>query len=352
MNIALSYACWRFSSMRAEFYQDLAEALSDNAVLVDYLAKLEQRERTRHGSFMSMTPLYVHWLERLKRMGFARALEDTVPATDAMVLAAAEDGGRLVEGLLFLSQSIQNDAAMKGAYIGALISPGFAFLMIIMYLWMYATQNIPALAETIPVDQWTGVNRLLYVVSTGMLEHGGKLIILLCVLVWLLLWSFPRWVSPIRFHLEHWPTPWNMYRDAQSVRFLVALATLLQSNVNLKDALIRLRDRSSPWQGWHISVMLRRLEKQAAAPGKALDSGLFSQRLMDRIEDYAERSSFNLALKNIAIKNADKILAAAKRNAMILNYVALVSMAAVMGLLIISSVEMNQMMQSAAFRSN
>jgi len=334
-----------FDANRQEFYEDFASALRDGAASKERLQKLAARSRARR---TGAAPLYEHWLRKMRRMSFGRALQGTVPSYEVMVLTAAEEDGRLDEAMVYLGRGIRLTGKIKGTYFMSLISPAMAFVAVFGFFIAYALLIVPQNLQSLPLAKWPTVSRALHDFSVGMVSHWLLGTVGLVLMGWLTMWTRPNWSGRIRKTVDHLPfLPWGSYRENESTNFLVSLAILLQSNNHgMKEALMQMRQFASPWLSWHITLMLKRLALTPNSPAKALDTGLFSVRVMDRIEDYSERTDFNKALYMIAFDHGEKALELATRKAVLAGFLAMGIVAIVICVIVLGTVEFNQAVEN------
>lgn len=334
-----------FDASRQEFYEDFASALHDGAAAQERLKKMATRSRRRKTGW---APLYEHWLRKMRRMSFGHALQHTVPAYEVMVLTAAEEDGRLEEAMVYLGRAIRLTGKIKATYLMSLISPVMAIVSIIGFFLAYAFVIAPQNLQSLPLEKWPPISSQLYAFSNVIAHDGLYLGLGLVFATWLAMWSRPNWHGRIRAKVDHIPMlPWNSYKEKEGNNFLVSLAILLQSNNHgMKEALERMRQFASPWLGWHLTVMLKRLALTPDMPARALDTGLFSYHVMDRIEDYSERTDFHKALRMLAFDHGDKAIMAAERRAVIGGFLAMGIVAMVLGVIVFGSFEFNQAMET------
>lgn len=311
-----------FSSNRREFYEDFAISLRDGASIIDQLKTMSMRSRKRKTGW---APLYEHWVKKMRRMSFGHAIQHTVPAYEAMVLTAAEEDGRVAEAMDYLGRSIRLLGKVQSIYFVSLISPLIAILVIIGYLVSFALLIAPEYLQIIPLNRWPSLTKFIYFISTTLVNNAFLLTLLSAGLLSLIHWSKANWGGFLRLRVDKIPfTPWSSYRQTESNNFLIALSILLQSNNHgVKESLEMMRKFSSPWLRWHISVMLHRLKISPGRPALALDSGLFDSQVMDRIEDYAERTEFNKAIYKLAFDSGDKFVEQAQLRSLIVSLIAM-----------------------------
>lgn len=348
MNIGYAVARWMFnvfSDNRREFYEDFASALRDNVAGPERLKKMASRARKRKTGW---APLYDHWLRKMRRMSFAHSLQFTVPDYEVMVLTAAEEDGRLGEAMDYLGKALRMSSKVKAAYFMALVSPVLAMLLLLAFFFTFALVIGPQNLQVLPLEKWPAISRLMYSFSTTLVDGWVLFLIGGVVLGWGVSWSRPNWRGRLRAVLEKVPMlPWRSYRERQANNFLVSLAILLQSNNHgPKEAVERMRKFASPWLSWHLSRMLARLLLTPNEPARALNTGLFPTPLMDRIEDYAERTDFTKALLILAFDHGDKQVRVAERQAIISGFMAMLMVGGVIGLVVLANFEFSQAMET------
>ncbi|MFA0921453.1 Type II secretory pathway, component PulF [Pseudomonas coronafaciens pv. garcae] len=348
MNLGYVWSRWLFNfsgNARREFYEDYASALRDNMGGPERLAKMAARARQRRTGW---APLYEHWLRKMKRLTFAHALQHTVPDYEVMVLTAAEEDGRMEDAMDYLAKSLRLSAKISSAYFSSLVSPVLASVTILVFFLSYALIIAPQNLETLPLEKWPTLSRLLYAFSQGLVDGGMLLVVAVLAVGWLVAWSRANWKGSLRSIVDRVPLlPWRGYRERQANNFLVSLAILLQSNnYGPKESFERMRSFAGPWLNSHLRAMLARLGKTPDEPARALDTGLFPVHMMDRIEDYAERRDFTKALLILAFDHADRQVQRAERQAMISGYLGMLTVGGVMGFILIAGFEFNQAVEA------
>ncbi len=348
MNLWFKIARLRFNvlaSSRREFYEDFAISLRDGAPAIEQLKAMAMRARRRRTGWAA---LYEHWIYKMGRMSFGHALQHTVPPYEAMVLTAAEEGGRLEEAMDYLGRSIRLLGKAKSVYFIALLSPTLSFLVIIGFLIAYAIHSVPEYLQILPLERWPFLSKAMYYISTGLVSNGFLTLFLSILGFAVLTWSKPNWYGRTRRFIEKIPFfPWASYRNYEGNNFLVSLSILLQSNNHgLKDALEMMRRFASPWLAWHITVMLHRLNLAPNKPALALDTGIFSRKVMDRIEDYSDRTEFNSAIYKLAFDSGEKLVEQAQARAVISGLIAMLFVAATILIITISNIQFAQQVTS------
>lgn len=341
MSIVLSLCKLRFrisTEFRQSFYEDFASALRDGASSNERLKKLAERSRRR---MTGWAPLYDHWLRKMRRMSFAHTLHHSSPAYEVMVLTSAEEDGRLDEAMTLLGRGLRLKRKKQSIYFTSLISPLLAVVVILAFLVSYALVIAPENLQAMPLEKWPSLSYFVYVLSNSLVKHWAYYLSGFILLLWLLFWSRPNWYGRTRKPFDILPvSPWRSYREEEASTFLLSLAILLQSNNHgMKTAMEKMRSFSSPWMTWHINRMLHRLTIAPGNPALALDTGLFTRELMDRIEDYAERSDFYKAMQTIAFDHGDKAVEQATKKAIFVSVIAMLLIAVAIGIILLSNIE-------------
>jgi len=347
MNVILHLCQLRFrlsTEFRQNFYEDFASALRDGAASNERLKKLSERSRRR---MTGWAPLYDHWLRKMRRMSFAHSLQHASPSYEVMVLTAAEEDGRLDEAMTLLGRGLRLKSEKQGIYFASLISPILAFAVILAFFVAYALVIAPENLQALELEKWPPLSHFVYSISSSLVNHWVYYLIGVVLILWLIIWSRPNWYGWTRKPFDIIPLfPWRSYRGEEASTFLLSLAILLQSNNHgMKTAMEKMRSFASPWLTWHINRMLHRLTIAPNSPALAMDTGLFPRELMDRIEDYAERSDFNKAMQSIAFDHGDKAIKQAKKKAIFMGVMAMCFIAIALGIIMLSNIEFNEEME-------
>ena len=328
----LSRAQSKFASSRADFYEDLAESLEDRAVLVTELKKHMHRNQ-RRGRVLAY--LFQLWLKRMDKLTFANALKGTVPAMDSLILLAAESSGTLPQGLNFLSSTVRSIGQIKSTLIGAVAIPLVIGSILLGMLYGFGKWMVPILVEIIPVKHWPGIGQFMYSISMAVTDYGLLIFTLIGLSLFTFFWALPNWVGAPRKVLDNY-LPFSLYRDYNSAVMLVSLSGLMQSGSSLVGSLKSMRASSPPWLAWHMSQVLSNLDRESATPAKAFNTGVLSEDLFDRVVDYGERSSFQVALSKIGNQSLTRVGKSVQLKAKVINYILLLVSGLLLALMIAS----------------
>lgn len=336
MNLSEFSARMQFKKMRADFYEDLGEALDDKGELVptltDWMRRCASRRKDR-----GLAAIYALWLRRMDTMPFAQAIAGTVPKMDTMILAASESAGDLAKGLRFLAKAVRISEKMKGVIIKASIMPVLVAVVLSIVVSIFAYQLTPVLEQIYPVADWPLAGKALYALSWIATEIGPIALPIVIVGGIAFVWSLENWTGPLRSRLDQ-HLPYSIYRDYAGGIFLVTLASLMHVGNSLTESLTLLRKSSTPWLGWHIAKMMRNLDVSPESPGAAMNTGVFSQQLADRIESFGQRGDFREALAKVGIQGVDRVISITEKNALWMNLIGMLAGGVVVGTLLLGVV--------------
>jgi type II secretory pathway component PulF len=320
MSMSIWIAKQSFHGNRAEFYEDLAEAIADGDPLAQRLEVLAERAS---GEGDMQAPLFRLWFDRMDDSSFSEALIGTVPDSDLMIIQAAEDSGDLVTGLEFTAKVIAATAIMRKTIRMAI--SGFVFLTImqIALLAGFSFYGIELLDSIVPPNAWPWIGLQLKGLARFVTESGATTLGCFGVVAALYSWSLRNWYGSLRVAFDRYVPLYTIYRDFQGAMFLVSLAALMKNGVALNAALETLAERASPWLLWHIRQIQMRLDYESDSAGEAFDTGLFNRSLTWRIIDFGKRagSDFAVAMEKVGIKSIDKVMDSVKARAAKLNRV-------------------------------
>ena len=314
MSIGLWLAKVSFHGQRAEFYEELAEALEDGDPLAQRIEELAARAATEREL---QAPLLQLWYHRMDDRSFSEALEGTVPESDLMIIQAAESSGDLVTGLRFTVKVIEAFAIMRRTI--RLAIAGFIGLTSVQIALIigYSFYGVDLIEQIVPVKEWPWLGLQLKAVATFVTSDGAITLGGIVALSAIYGWSLRNWYGSIRVGFDNYVLPYTIYRDFSGAMFLVSLAALMKNGVDLNPALDNLAERASPWLLWHIRQIQLRLDYESESAGRAFATGLFSRKLTWRIIDFGERagSNFAVAMEKVGIRSIEKVLTSVKAKA-------------------------------------
>lgn len=318
----MSFSIWlaksSFHNHRAEFYEDLAEAIADGDPLADRIEVLASRAANEKDL---QAPLFQLWYDRMDDGSFSEAMSGTVPDSDLMIIQAAEESGDLVTGLAFTAKVIEATKMMRKAIRFAIAGfIGLSALQIVLLCGL-SFWGIGLIEAIVPPNAWPWLGLQLKALASFVTESGATVAVCLVAIGIVYVWSLRNWYGVIRVWFDRHIPFYAIYRDFSGAMFLVSLAALMKNGKALNDALESLGERASPWLLWHIRQIQLRLDYEAESAGNAFATGMFDRRLTWRIIDFGKRSGsdFAVAMEKVGIKSIDKVMESVKVRATKLN---------------------------------
>ncbi|WP_434667678.1 type II secretion system protein [Paraburkholderia sp. A3BS-1L] len=320
----------RFQKVRESFYREsrldieATHSLRNRETLMERLAVLEERARRRKQI------VWLAYREIGERMGqgdgLPVAMKAFIPLEEFALLDlaststqedAARRGFELCEMAASAKRILSSTTSMQMAYP--------AFLLVYMYglCMLFGGMVFPEALEVRPLEQWTAVGRVLYAIDTFCFNYwwlSGTVVVAAVVAYF---HTLKRWTGTLRNRLDAAPLMWRNRRDLRAALLIVSLSGLFDSGLTLSGALARVRQHADPWLRWHVTRMMRRLEAKPEEPMRALETGIFSELVVDRIADAERRDNFVDAIKSLGRSSLDRVVEAVRRNARITHYVLL-----------------------------
>lgn len=332
-NVELWFAKKFFAGLRQEFYEDLAEALDDNASLADEIGKFAKRARKERDV---VAPIYRIWLNRMDDKSFSQSLIGTVPDADVMILEAAEGAGNMPDGLRFLAKAISATNTMVTSLKRAVSGFIFLSILLITLLAMFSFYGIDIIEQVVPPNAWPWIGQVLRDVARFITGNWLWILITLVTVSTGYIWSLPNWRGPSRVIADKYLPFYSIYRDFQGALFLVSIAALMRNNVSLTEALDKLLLRANQWLRWHIHTILLHLDYESSEPAKAFATGIFNKRLTWRIIDFGSRGkgSFAEAIAKVGLNSLDKVTQGVTDSARKINSMLLIASGLMMAFII------------------
>ena len=185
---------------------------------------------------------------------------------------------------------------------------------------MFGGLIYPQVVDIKPLEQWPDAGRVLYHIDTFAYEYWWISASVVIGAITAYFYSLKRWVGPLRNRFDRFPLMWRNRRDMRAALLIVSLAGLFDSNLTLRAAINRVAKTSDPWMRWHLNTMSKRLTQRPDQPMRALDTGIFSEMIVDTITDASGRDQFEAAIKSLGRESLDRVVEAVKRNARLTHY--------------------------------
>lgn len=304
-----------FNRQRARFYGDLADAIADGANPYELFRRRCSRAQARK---LPIAPLYELWRDRAATMSLRDAWDGSVPKEDMLVIGAGERGD-LAHALRFLAKVVELRQRNRRNIKAAVALPAFLLVVMMVFQMVVALKMMPIMTEIMPPEAFPPIGKALYDVSQIVIHYWYLLYGLPIAVITAFYFSLGRWTGPSRVRADRHLLPYAIYRDVRSGEFLMSLAALTEANVSTYDALSLMIQHADGWTRWHLARIRLSLRSDHDIT-RAIDTGIFSDEIYDRVCEYAERSNFESGIRKIGLTTIEEVaLSINKRSAVIRN---------------------------------
>ncbi|WP_296555985.1 type II secretion system F family protein [Pigmentiphaga sp.] len=323
---------------RLRLYRKMSTMLANGLPLLRVLEELRYRE-SREGK-RPREPLAVI-LDDCRRgvqngRLFSETLEGWVPRSEQMILMAGEQSGQLEQTLLAVVTVVQARKKIQAVIVGGMAYPLAILGLVLVYVYLFGTKVIPQFAMMMDPATWKGAARSLYLMSIWVQNWMGYTLAALVLLLVLLFVSMPRWRGTLRVWADNLP-PYSIYRLMVGSGFLMAFSALQGAGVTVEKALMRLSHTAQPWLRERLDGALLGV-RSGLNCGEALRNtgyGFPSREVIDDLCVYAEYKGFAQAVKLMADEWVERGVEVVSLRMKTLNGLAIVTMAVVIGWLVV-----------------
>ncbi|WP_137297141.1 type II secretion system F family protein [Psychromonas sp. SP041] len=293
------------TSQRLSIYKKIAVFLEEQVPLDVILMKLSD-------AYTKLSPsdargiMLGEWYKDIENgKKLSQAMASWVPPGEAMLIRAGEQSDDLGVAFLNALDSTQASKDMKGAIIGSLAYPCILFTMLFFIVYMFSTQAVPELVETLDPASWPDATKKLYVLSQFVESYWWTVLLAIVGGTYALGWSLGNVTGSVRLILDKIP-PWSMYKSFQSSIFLISSASMLKTGIPLFESFKGLKKMSSKYVASHLDIIMTKME-EGAKNGEALDSGFLDKETGIDISIFSQTDNIQDAMDSIgraSIKNS------------------------------------------------
>ncbi|CAE6832474.1 hypothetical protein R69746_06558 [Paraburkholderia aspalathi] len=319
-----------FRRMREAFYRETrldvvaSKGVRNRETLLERLTVLEKRHRGRKGF---VWPVFQAVARRMQQGDdFAAAMRPFIPSDEYALLelaAAATQKDAAVRGLELAEMAANAKRILSGTTSTQMAYPAMIIVYMYGFCMMFGGEIFPAVLDFKPLEEWFPFGRFLYAVDTFCYRYWWLTGAITLGAVFGYFWTMRRWTGELRNRLDNAPLMWRNRRDLRAALLIVSLSGLFDSGLTLRAALDRLTKTADPWMKWHLNRMSRRLTVTPHEPMRALNTGIFSDEVIDTIADAAGRDQFIQAIKDLGRESLSRVVETVRRNARITHYVLL-----------------------------
>jgi type II secretory pathway component PulF len=271
-----------------------------------------------------------------------------VPSSEAILLETGANSGKLIKSLENAAESIENQAKVKKAIIGAGAYPCVLLAMLIAAMLLSAYNVIPTFEQIIPVDKWTGVAYHVAKASQFIRDDGLIILVSVVAVITIIMMSLPRWTGKLRVKFDNY-VPWSLYKMLQGSAFLLSVASMMSAGIKLDEvSLGRISKQSDPY----LRQRIKAVQKFIAA-GQSLGDALYNaghefpdSEIIGDLQIYGKLRGFDQNLIRITRTWVDGLVERVKVAMQIVNFVILILITVVIACLIMSFYSVFQQIQA------
>ncbi len=338
-----------YSSDRLEFYRKLMSLLKNRFSLMDALERMyEIDSKDGQKPDDSMAIACAFWMQKVRNGStFSEALKGWVPSTEILMLSVG-DVSALDLALAHTIRVVEGMNKMRSLVWGAVSYPLFLLMMVAVLIWGVAKFMVPPMIEAVPNLKWQGVAKSLVDLSNFVDAHPILLFATLPVITIACLFTFPYWSGKSRAAFDNIP-PWSIYRIFIGVSWLLALSALVHAGMPVSRAMRSLGgEDTSPYLRFRVERALMYVNN-----GDNLGEALYHTRLkfpddeiIGNLRIYAELDNFPEALESLANDWLENSIRQIDAMAAILNGIAIMAIAGVIGWVVWGTFVMQEQMVS------
>lgn len=302
---------------RLNTYEQLASMTRDNIPIDACVNRIYERKLARSRGDRH---IFKRWANALSSgKSFSQAIADDVPDAELVLIGAGERSRDLANGLEQAVYVARASQAMRSAVIKELAMPVVMIAALTALVIGFSLKMAPEFAKMLPPAKWSSSGQVLYAISKVVSQFWMVGLIGLFVIGGAIGYSVPRWTGTLRAKFDRIP-PYSIYRTISSSTFMVALASLLRSEVPLPEALKFIRANSSPWARSHLAVMSARI-RAGREYGEVLETGMLDDETSDNVVIYSKSQDFDVAIMNLGTRAIDASVKRLKAQAAVANIV-------------------------------
>ena len=333
----LRVAAYQFRSLRADYYDYLAEMIAMTSGAKTLLSIFED-DTQRYRGLGARGILSQHWAQQFPKSGgdLFTTWFGSLPTEDLVAVQAAQyaGSGALTQTLRQLATVVRTTDAASQAFIqtvcvglvGIVVAIGAVFSIPVL-----TADHLARVFSEVPPELYEPWSRALFATSKHLKRLWPFLLCLAAGGATTLIWSLRHWCGAARSFADQWGI-WRLYRVVQAVRFLSLLAVLLKPRGNtsarLREALLIQQRGALPWLNHHLEKMLRRIDAGALAI-EALNTGLIDRETWWYFTDMVHTLGLDEGLQRTKHRLAVHTVQRLQRQAMTLRWLLLLAAVAV-----------------------
>ena len=321
----------RFRLERADYYEylsDFMHAVAGARTLKDIF----EQDARRYGPSTHRGRLSAYWSTTYPLAGgdLHAAWRGSFPEDELVIIRVAQLSGNaaLIETLRDLAASQRLVREARDILVSTLTAAVVAVLVWVAMMLVVPMFTVPRLKDVfgmLPVEYYGQATRELFGLAGWINQWWPGFAVLTIVMLASLAWTFPNLVGTPRRWLDH-VLFWRLYRCVAAVRMLSVLHVVLARNdassTQLRTAISLLCRGASRWHGWHLSLMIERIDRGWVG-AQTFDTGLLDRPLFWYLQDLATTRGLVTALTLCKVRLANQVLKSVAHQAAVSRWVML-----------------------------
>ena len=295
--LILKLHCFLWSFKRADFYRDLADALSRKVAIRDQLERAASNAlMLQDGTSLRVMRALGARLAAGQGTSLAELMRGIAPHSDQMLMQAVDDAGAdRAQALELTADAVDFQRRTLVTIASEMVVPLMAIPMVGI-LSVILAQVIVGISADTPPEVWTGFNGFVRLLAESINEYSILIGAALVASIATLLYQLPRWTGNARLKADKLPI-FGLYRDYNAAIVLSALAMMIRSGKTMREALEALRSNARPWLRWHLTRIITSIEDNPNDYLSAFSRGLMPPPVRARLASLLDSAkSFGDAL--------------------------------------------------------
>ena len=318
---------------RLRIYRKMMSLIRNRFSLMDSLDRMY--EILSDGGKDASNPMAVAVMAWSRALGngetFSAAVRGWAPSRECLMLSTG-DVSDLDEALENLIKVTEGAAKMTGPIINAVLYPAFLSLMTVLIIYGVGAYLVPPMVDAAPNIRWTGMSGDLIALSNWVTDNWLPAFLFLPTIFFAIYITLPRWKGITRAWFDKYP-PWSLYRVYVGVSWLLTFAALVKAGTPVSKAMRALVFINN---GDNIGDALLKTRY-----------GFPDTEIIGDLRIYSELDNFQEALNKMANDWLEQSLDQIEKRAAVLNTIAILSVIAVVGWVVIGTFDMQDQIARA-----
>lgn len=299
------YAQWMFKNFsaaeRRRIWIKLGTLMKNGVALMQAIGTLKTRRIDNNKQGHPGTIALIAWEKSLNDgERLSTAIDQWVSKEEAMLIAAGEISGALIEALQSAAKLMVAKKEIVSALASGMVYPFILVLMAFGVLYQFGFKIIPAFVNSSHGLEWRGMAKVMIAMSNFSQHWLWLVAVILVVVVSIFFITLPHFDGGLRVKLDR-VAPYSVYRIMHGSTWLIATGALIKAGLQGKAALEQLEEGASPWLKRRLHACLSGINSGLPMGDALLASGFeFPDR--EIIEDlcvYSSLSGLDKALSDL-----------------------------------------------------